>query len=351
MNPLRALPAGKWRGLAFILALSAFLFLSGITSWPDLLRGMRRVNQQDELYRYIAQELDEPSLCEEIPWSVESPGGFFIAPSYERSNCYSFIAGRTKNLWLCWKVRRLGYFRLLSQQTSMWSCLDGARHGLHAGIAVSQDALVGLFTRLGYDPDTLEGLMPPVVNVKDFYRQLPGRPDIVARIEKAIGASGSLPRDSNAAYLADIAALVTKTPAWCARIPEDLPLATQRAGFRDWCLFTLAANTKNPGLCRLIPIRERDPRLSLKAECDRLTHSPYPLGRYGPEVPDTDDRTRALIAMLHYEIPRAKDLPLGDVYAAYERFLHELNRGTDLRHNTARQRFLERVRGLAHRQS
>jgi hypothetical protein len=88
---------------ALVPALGLFIFLSGITSWPDLLRGMRRVNQQDELYRYVAQELDEPSLCEEIPWSVESPGGFFIAPSYERSNCYSFIAGRTRNLWLAGK--------------------------------------------------------------------------------------------------------------------------------------------------------------------------------------------------------------------------------------------------------
>jgi hypothetical protein len=47
---------GKWRRAAFVLALGLFLFLSGITSWPDLLRGMRRVNQQDELYRYVAQE-------------------------------------------------------------------------------------------------------------------------------------------------------------------------------------------------------------------------------------------------------------------------------------------------------
>jgi hypothetical protein len=45
--------------------------------------------------------------------------------------------------------------------------------------------------------------------------------------------------------------------------------------------------------------------------------------------------------MLHYEIPRAKDLPPGTVYGAFERFLHELNRGTD-----ARQRFIARIRAL-----
>jgi len=320
-------------------------------SWPDVLRGMRPVNQQDELYRYVAQELDEPSLCEEIPWSAESPGGFFIAPSYERSNCYAFIAGRTKNPSLCWQVRRLGAFRLLSQQTSLWSCIADARRGLHAGIGVDPEDLVKFFTRLGYDPETLrlEGITPPIVNVKDVYRQLPGQPDIVTRIEKAIGTSGSLaPNDANAAYLADIAALVTKTPGWCERIPEDLPLAGQRAGFREWCLFTLASNTKNSELCGLIPVRDAriDPRMSLKAECERLTHSPYPVGRYGPEVPETEDRTRAVMAMLHYDIPHANSLPVGDVYAAYTRFLNELNQVTDARHAAARQRFIARVRTL-----
>ena len=316
---------------------------------------MRRVNQEDELYRYVAQELAEPVLCDEIPWPAESPGGFFIAPSYERSNCYAFIAGRTKNPWLCWKVKRLGVFSLLSQQTSMFSCVGNAWHGMNAGITVSDDSLVGFFNRLGYDPDTLhlEGITPPVVNVRDIYRQLPSKPDVVSRIEGAIGASGRSGRPvgndpTNAAYLADIAALVTETSGWCGRIAEDLPLRRQAAGFRDWCLFTLASNTGNARLCRLIPIRanEAGPRPSLNATCLSQAGSPYPRGRYGPEVPDTDDRTRSLIAMLGYEIPRAKDLPPGTLRAAYERFLGELNRGTDARHTAARQRFITRVRGL-----
>jgi hypothetical protein len=227
---------------------------------------------------------------------------------------------------------------------SRWRVAWPARRGRR-----EPENLVAFFTQLGYDPDTLhlEGITPPVVNVKDYYRQLPSQPDIVMRIEKAIGASGSLAHDdSNAAYLADVAALVAKTPGWCERIPEDLPLRGQPAGFRDWCLFTLASNTRNPELCRLIPIRDikTDPRLSLRANCGLQARSRYPGGQYGPEVPDTDDRTSAVIAMLRYQIPRAKDLPLADVYAAYERFLHEMNRGTDPRHTAARQRFITRVR-------
>jgi hypothetical protein len=351
VKALRLWSAAGWRRAGVVLAAGAFLFLSGVQSWPDFIQGMRPVNQQDELYRYVAQELDEPSLCEEIPWSAESPGGFFIAPSYERSNCYAFIAGRTKNPGLCWKVKRLGAFRLLSQQLSMWSCLADARRGMNAGVGVNPDELATFFTRLGYEADTLdqEGITPPLVSVRDFYRQLANRPDIVAHVEKAIGKSGSLAHgDANAAYLADLAALVTETPGWCARIPEDLPLAAPRARFRDWCVFTLASNTRNPALCLLIPVSADsiNPTLLLKTQCNYQTRAPHPMGRYGPEVPDTDDRTRALIAMLHYEIPRAKDLPRGAVYGAFERFLQELNRGNDARHAAARQRFITRVRAL-----
>jgi hypothetical protein len=134
------------------------------------LRGTRPVNERDELFRYAAQELDEPALCDNIPWSAISPGGFFLAPSYERSNCYAYVAGRTRRPSVCWKVRRWGAFSFLSQQTSMWSCLNDAWHGLSAGIAVAPASLVDFFGRLGYDPGTLhvEGITPPIVNIKDI---------------------------------------------------------------------------------------------------------------------------------------------------------------------------------------
>jgi hypothetical protein len=63
-------------------------------------------------------------------------------------------------------------------------------------------------------------------------------------------------------------------------------------------------------------------------------------------VPDDDDRTRALITTLDYEIPHAKDLPLERIYAAYDRFLDELSHGTDPPHTTARRRFIDRVQRL-----
>jgi hypothetical protein len=284
MMPRRASWIGKrWRAAAVVLLASVIAFLSGITSWPDQIRGMRPASKYEEFYRYVAQELAEPALCEKIPWFVMSPGGFFISPSYERSKCYEFIAGRTKNPWLCRKVKRLGALSLFSEQTSMWTCLSHAIHGWNTGIGISQADLAGFFNEMGYDPDTLhlEGITPPVVSVKDIYRQLPDQPDIVTRIEKASGASD---KPSNlttsdiedAAYLADLAALLANDSRWFLRIPEDLPLANQRARFRDWCLFTLATNTKDAKLCSRIPIRAdgTDVRMSLQTQCGFQVNSP-----------------------------------------------------------------------------
>lgn len=350
----------KLRVAAIVLALVALVEVLGIPSWPDQLRGMRDATSQDELYRYVAQELAEPSLCRKIPWSDESPGGFFTAPSYERSECYAFIAARTGNPWLCWKVRRLGRVRLLDHQTSGLSCVLDVRRGFNGGVGVSQAELVGFFARLGYDPDTIQaqGLTPPAVNLRDLYRQLPARPGIVSRVEKAFAAQAApsvpLPDTAppmanavNYAYLADLAALVTNDPKWCARIPENLPLAGQPAPFREWCKFTVASNTKNPALCRQIPIppTERDPRLSLQANCIFQTTSPYSTGRYGPEVPQ-DDRVRAILGLLGYDVPTAQDLSPEQIYAVDDRFLDELKKKTDPQHIAARQRFMERIKQL-----
>jgi hypothetical protein len=316
---------------------------------------MRPGNKYENFDRYIAQELAEPDLCEKISWTALLPGGFFLAPSYERSECYEFIAGRTKNPLLCWKVKRYGAFSLLSNQTSMWSCLDYAIRGWNGGVGINLDELTGFFTEMGYDPDTLhlEGITPPIVSVKDIYRQLSKRPDIVEQIEKARGSSDPSATSSasdveDGAYLDHMAALVTKDSRWCFQIPEDLPVATEPHRFRDWCLLTLATNTKDSELCRRIPIPAdtRDARMSLQATCLFQANSPYPNNTvYGPEVPVEDDQTRRLITKLNYEIPRARDLPPEQIYEAYDRFLQELEHPhpAEPTHGAARQRVLQKL--------
>jgi hypothetical protein len=350
----------RWRVIAIVVFLAAIVSLSGIRSWPDQIRGMRPPNKYEEFNRYIAQELDEAKLCEKISWTAILPGGFFIDQSYMRSECYDFIAGRTKNPWLCWRVKRYGAFDLLATQTSMWTCLDHAIYGWNGGIAMNPDDINAFFNEMGYDPDTLhlEGITPPVVVVKDIYRQIPKRPDIMARIGKVNGVSNpsSLtdPNDvQDVAYFDEMAAMVTKDSRWCFKIPEDMRLATEPQTFRDWCLLKLATNTQNAELCRRIPIPEGtpDPRLSLQATCLFQVNSPYPRNTfYAPEVPADAAQVRRLIIKLNYEIPRAKDFPPEQIYEAYSRFMDELEEHlADPPHVAARQRFLERVYRLPNR--
>jgi len=348
----------RWKMAAAVLFLTVIVSLSGIRSWPDQIKGMRPGNRYENFDRFIAQELDEPELCEKISWNALLPGGVFLAPSYERSECYEFIAGRTKNPKLCWKVKRYGSFSLLSLQTSVWSCLNHAIHGWNGGVGIHPDELTGFFAEMGYDPDTLqlEGITPPIVSVQDIYRQLPKQSDIVTQIEKAAGdsaksASVSSSGVEDAAYLDDLAALVTRDPHWCLRIPEGLRVGRGPHPFRDWCLFKLATTTRDAELCRRIriPPELRDARTSLEATCVFQVHSTYPNNTvYAPEVPVGDDQTRRLITRLNYEIPHAKSLPAEQIYQAYYRFLLELEnpRALDSAHVKARRRLLERARRL-----
>ncbi len=179
--------------------------------------------------------------------------------------------------------------------------------------------------------------------------------ELVKRIENAIGAPGKPPTGEktdveDAAYLADMAAMVSKDSQWCMQIPATLPLATERAGFRDWCLFTLAVETKDAQLCGRIPPAAdgSDTRLSMQANCERQVNSTIPTTiHYQPEVPSDDERTRVLLTQLHVGIPRASDLPPERREEAYGLFLEELSHRTDSAHSAARQRFIERVESLS----
>lgn len=277
-------------------------------------------------------------------------------------------------------VKRLGAVSFLNDQTSMWSCLRRASQGFQSGMGISQGDLASFFTRMGYDPDTLqlEGITPPIVSVKDLYRKLanryglaiqsqsaggphiviePGSVDqaeLVKRIENAIGAPGKPPTGAadveDAAYLADMAAMVSKDSKWCMQIPANLPLPSERVGFRDWCLYTLAVETKDAQLCRRISPAAggSDTRFSFQADCERQVNSTLPTTtHYQPEVPPDDERTRVLLTQLHVGVPRASDLPPERREEAYGRFLEELSHRTDPAHAAARQRSIDRVESLS----
>jgi hypothetical protein len=342
--------------IALVAAIGAVVSLSGVTSWPDIMRGMRPPTSDEAFFYYVAQEFHEPDMCGKISWSAMDPGGFFYRASFDRSQCYLQMAIRMRSTRPCWRVRRLGAISLLDSQTSMWSCFRDAVHGTEGGRVVSYAQLVQCLNAMGYQPDSLqvEGVTPPIVSIADEYHALPAKPDVVERITRILDTADRSPAASRSdtvdnAYLAHIAALVTNAPAWCNRIPAGLPLATERGSFRSWCLFTLATNTKDTALCRRItipPQDARDPRPSLQSTCLFQAKSPYPSNvRYAPEVPP-DDRAPGIFAKLGYEIPRAADLPADRVGRAYDWFLHELRTRTDSVHVAARRRFIERAERL-----
>ena len=147
---------------------------------------------------------------------------------------------------------------------------------------------------MGYDPDTiqLEGITPAIVQVKDIYSRLTDRfgiairtqaaggphevlvpgtvnqAELVKRIEDAIGGPGETANAKitdivNVAYLADMAAMVSKDSQWCFRIIyRTCRSTTERGAFGNWCLFTLAKETGDDALCERILFQETEPTLA-----------------------------------------------------------------------------------------
>jgi hypothetical protein len=342
---------------ALCAAITGAVWALGAGSWLDLLRGMRPPTEAESFYRYVAQQLEEQSICDKISWTAESPGGFFLAASYERSECYTGIAEARRDPWLCLKVRRLGVVKVWEDQLTPASCFRRAEKGGHISTGVSDKTLLFYFGAMGYDVDTLhlEGVTPPVIDVRDVYRAAAVVPDVAQKVATVRNAAtGSRLDAEDLAYLLDMVALADKNADVCMEIPEELLLATQKQRFRDWCLFKLATNTHDASVCRRIPVRPDEieryrglaPRtaaqMTTQAQCDRQATTPYPIGRYSAEVPGDEARIRRLLALLDVEIPKGRDLPAQRVAQAYQLYLDQLDT-RDSTHLAARQRLIDRV--------
>ncbi|MGA8041362.1 MAG: hypothetical protein WCA37_01035 [Terracidiphilus sp.] len=376
----------RWRALSVLVALLVLAEVAGLQSLRDRVAGMRSPNRYDLFHAYMAQELNAPSLCRMIPWSVRVGPGIDDAASYARSDCYETVAGNTGNPWLCWQVKRLGAVSL-RHQTSVWSCVARARRHEQGGMALAPEELVEFFRLMGYVPDTLqlEGVTPALVQVKAIYRGLTDRigvktggsagRDEVAVVPGSVGQGLLLRRIAgligdvdvplarragdalHGAYLADMAAMASQDWRWCMKIPMEIQLHGERSGFRDRCLLKVATETRDAGVCahlspaanKAAPDPSGRPRgESLAADCRLQASSRLPaVTHYGPEVPADDAQTRALLEALKVEIPRATDLPQEQIYDAYMQFLHELNgRKQDAAHVAARRRLIAHVEAL-----
>ena len=370
---------GRWRLWAAVLAVWALTELAGARSWVDELAGMHAPDDYEQFMEFAAEETNAPQLCAKIPWSAYSRGGWDSAAAYARSECYEAVARNTGSSWLCLYVKRLGSPAILRQQTSMFSCLEGVqrRHGMGAG--VGPPTRLHFFEAMGYSPDTIqeEGVIGPLVRVKDIYRGLSDRYGLqigrnasgnatvvvsgtlskdvlMARIEHVIGArDGTLPgagvTREDAAYLADLAAMTRLDARWCERIPAELPLAGEPEGFRSVCLYQVAVETKDEALCDRIPVPTgmRVPQASRQATCRFEIESKAPrTTHYAAAVPQSEDDVARLLQLLKVEIPTAQSLPESEIARSYWQFLFDLGYARTAQEAAARQRFIARAESL-----
>jgi hypothetical protein len=370
---------GRWRLWAAVVAVWALAELAGARSWVDELAGMHAPDEYEQFMEFAAEETNAPLLCAKIPWSAYSRGGWDSAAAYAKSECYEAVARNTGSPWLCLSVKRLGSPAILRQQTSMFSCLEGvhSRHGMGAG--VGPPTRLHFFQAMGYSPDTIqdEGVIGPLIRVKDLYRGLsdryglqigrnasgnatvliPGtlsKDELMRRIERVIGGRDApLPADGvseeDAAYLADLGAMTSKDAGWCGKIPPGLPLTGEPEGFRNRCFFKVAVKTKHATLCDRILVHPslRDARLGLQAECRREIGSKLQgWTHYGPAVPADENEVRVLLKLLHVDVPSASSLPDDQIEAAYQQFVFDLGHPRTPQQAAARQRFIARAEAL-----
>ena len=341
-------------------AIAAFFYLPG----PN--RGRTRPpNTNETFYQYIAFELDAPALCGKLSPAAILPGGFFIAQSYARSDCYAKLALHFDHPALCWKAPRLGSLAIFSEQTSRMSCwwqvLRDAPEPNISTYMPNPNELNAIFAAMGYRPDEIyhEGLTPPLLNMQDAFRQLDRQPDLVERIER-VTANAASPAPSaeltpdDRATLFDLAAHVSGDPSWCMRIDADRLDSTAspnshipRLYKRDRCVLEIASNKRRPAFCALIPNRgdDRPGPLSYRSLCERQASLPPDKYHYGAEPPDAAEAQRT-ITILGYPLPRLHDVPAHEITSAYYYFIWGMARSDLAAARAARAKFLDHVAAL-----
>jgi hypothetical protein len=338
---------------------------------PGSLRFHRLQTPHETLLYYFAQEIGEPSLCDQISWAVYQRYNIFFAAggaSYFRSDCYEQVAEARQDASLCWKVRPLVDFEPISPGYSALACRRRTLQHHISGIALNNDVMICTFQRLGYDIDHLylEGIIEPAIKIEDVYRGLEKNPAAVARAQQQLKAAQNTGLvDDDASYLADLSAIATADPKWCEYIPAGQDLSQQKALFRDWCYYTVAKNTRDVRICERMTPAAAEPKviaaeshgvrpdiadqLSLHAQC-RSIERDVAFGthiRYGPELPADPQQTQRLIATLGIAMPLASNWSASEKAAYYQRFLFSLDpRYRDEVHNAARARLLRKLLAL-----
>jgi hypothetical protein len=362
---------GKLTKWGFGVAAVATVIGVALSFSPGSFRSHRLQTAHETLLYYFAQEIGEPSFCDQISWAVYQRYSILFAAggaSYFRSDCYERIAEARHNASVCWKVRPLTDFDPISPGYSALACRRRTLQRYSTGISLDSGLLIRTFERLGYDIDRLylEGVIEPAIKIEDVYRGLEQNPAAVGRAQQLLTAAPdpALVGDDTS-YLADLAAIGTADPTWCGYIPVGETLGRQQAPFRDWCYLTVAKNTQDVQICERMTPAAAEPKvlaaeshgmrpdiaeqLSLHAQC-RAIERDIVFGthlRYGPELPADSHQTQRLIATLGVAMPLASNWPASEIAAYYQRFLFSLDPSYhDEVHNAARARLLRKLLAL-----
>ena len=362
---------GRFKWLFGVAAVAMAIGMA-LSFSPGSLRSPRLQNAHETLLYYFAQEIGEPALCDQISWAVYQRYNILFAAggaSYFRSDCYERVAEARHDASVCWRVRPLIDFDPISPGYSALACRRRTLQRYSSGIAMDNGVLIRTFERLGYDIDHLylEGVIEPAIKIEDVYRSLEQNPAVIGRAQQQLMTAPSPPGlvGDDASYLANLSAIATADPKWCAYIPAGQDLSQEQESFRDWCYFTVAKNAQDARICERMTPAAAEPKviaaeshgmrpdiaeqLSLQAQC-RAIERDIAFGthlRYGPELPADSRQTQRLITALGVAMPLARNWPASEIAAYYQRFLFSLNpHYHDDVHNTARARLLRRLLAL-----
>lgn len=332
----------KGRGWAAAAAFIVALMLA-LSYAPGMLSSRRPPSEYETVMYYFAQNLGEPALCDKISWSAYQSYSILFGgggASYWRSDCYEQAAEARHDASICWKVRPLVDIDPTSSGYSALTCRRSTNAGNRSGIGLPDKLLLSTFARLGYDIDQLHlegGVIEPAIRIRDVYWSLQQQPATIARAQQLVLQPDPPLQPGDRSYLADLAALASADPKWCASIPADESVQQSSLPFRDWCYLTLAVNTQDVRVCDLMTpvskekkVREAEAagvrveiaeQLGLHAECDRNARRLEQRVRYAPEVPLDEQQTLRLLSALHVTMPSAHDWPLYEAAGYYRRFL------------------------------
>jgi hypothetical protein len=318
--------------------------LFGFSYAPGWWMTPRPANEQETVLYYFAQNLGEPALCGRISWSAYQSYSVLFGgggASYFRSDCYERVAQAQHDASFCWRVRPLVDLDPLSSGYSALSCRVRTRARHSTGIGLSDVQLVRAFERMGYDIDAMpvDGLMQPAIRLRDVYYALERNPAAVTRAQQLLTSPDSPLTSADRSFLAQLAAVVTKDPPWCEKVPPSVPVGLS-APSRDRCYLEVAYDTHDVRLCQKMTPAAQEPavrdavahgvradiaeQLGLHGECIRIATHVGPWPHYGPAAPDQDEQTRRLLAALQVPVPRARDWSINEQSIYFGNFLFAL---------------------------